>query len=199
MKSIPLLLLVVCIVIGQLSLTTEGADLHWENSVSIVNGHWQFQLLDVPCRNQRKYQSKLYQELPGGELFEIDTTTYRNVPWKQNILFTIPDSYFAHGPKIVKAKVIYPNGDVLESDTFNLDLLFQTVGWIVGCVVGGVCLIVVVVGCILCHKRRRRRVPFQQPVAVMGQSQVYQTSQAPVMVQGQNYQVPQAGTQNQYV
>ena len=67
---------------------------------------------------------------------------------------------------------------------------------IVASVIGAVCLIAVVVGCMLC-KMRRQLVPLQQPVAVMGQTHVYQTQ--PQVVQGQNHQVPQAVPQNQNV
>ena len=206
MKSIPSWLLVFCIVIGQLLLTTEGADLQWENSVSIINGNWQFKLLNVPSRGFTRWDVTLYQQLPGGNLDEIKTwksedvyVISKQVPTKMDIPFLIGGSAFKGDTKIVKATVRYPDGEALESTTFDINQFVGMVVLIVGLVIGGVCLIAVVVGCILCNKRRRRRVPFQQPAAVVGQTQVCHTTQAPVMVQGQNYQVPQAGTQNQYV
>ena len=93
----------------------------------------------------------------------------------------------------MKVKVVYPSGSGIpdvESEILDLDGYALKIV-IVACVVGGVCLIVLVVGCVLCKRRRRRRFPLQQPVAAIGQGQVYQT-QPQVVGQGQNYRVSQA-------
>ena len=190
-------LLVACIVIGQMILATEGADLQWANSIGYEDGFWHFKLLDVPSKDQPHWHVTLCQQLPNGHWRDLFKRRSDKVPGYSSPLASKLDVPYAidfnNGPKIVKAKVVYPSGSGipdLESEILDLGSYSMKIVVVV-CVVGGVCLVVLVAGCVLCKRRRRRRVPFQQPVAAIGQGQVYQT-QPQAVGQGQNYRVPQA-------
>ena len=171
--------------------------LEWGDSVEVVNDNWKFNLLDVPSRGSAWYSVTLYQKLEADKWLEVHKwPTFRNLPEKTNIPFTISGSAFRGDSKIIMVEVRYPDKIILESKIIELkepnsSKKLETasmIGVILGCVVGGVCLIAVVVGCILWNKRRRRRVPLQQQAPFVGQEQGYETSQAPAMVQGQNSQ-----------
>lgn len=201
MKCNPLWLLVVCIVIGRLISPVTGTHLFWERSLRITSNVWHFELSGAPDPRLQKYDVKLLQ-VGGGDSVEIkswnsDELRMTNVsPSIRNICFQIRGDEFNGGPKIVMAELRYRSGAILPSTTLNLDDLARAqktemAGVVMVWVVGGICIIALIVGVILCCRRRRRRVGFQQPVAVMGQ--------APIMVQGQNYQVQQAVPQIHYV
>ena len=187
---------------------TKGADsvgtLEWVNSLKVgVNDNWEIQLRDVPSRGHNSYSVTLYQQLEGDKWVKLQACTGFNKPstW-DTITLVIPGSKFQGDTKIIMAEVTYPDDVMLESKTFNLQQLVKTanvVGLIVGCVVGGVCLIALVVGCIWCKKQRQRRVPLQQPVMVMGQGECEQRTQQHVVVQGQNNGAQQVVPQNRYV
>ena len=193
-------LLVACILIGQMLLPTQGSKLQWANSIGVTDGEWHFTLLDVPSNGHTRWDVTLYHKEPSGQFVPVKTGSSEEIlegkPMREkvDVLFKVN---FNGASKIVKAKVVYPNADELESEIFDLDNYVMTIVVVV-CVVGGVCLIAAVVGCVLCKRRRRRRVPFQQPVAAIGQGQVYQT-QPQVVGQGQNYRVPQAVPQDSIV
>ena len=162
--------------------------LEWENSLKVdVNGDWEIKLKGVPSFGHTKYSVTLYQQLEGDKWMKLQESAEFNHPYEKQtitgITFTIPGSKFQGDSKIVMAEVLYPNGGdsvMLESKTFNLQQLVETasiVGLIVGCVVGGVCLISLVVGCIWYKRRRQRRVILKRPVPVMGQGQQNQVQQ----------------------
>ena len=161
--------------VGDSDATLE--DLEWENSLSVdLNDNWEIQLKDVPSRDHRRYWVTLYQKLEGDNWMKLqECGEFKHPPKKNTITLTVPGSKFLGDSKIVMAEVTYPDDSKLESKNLDLQQLFERetatmvpVGLIVGCVVGGVCLIAFVVGCILYQKRRRPRVPLEQPVRVMG-------------------------------
>ena len=133
----------------------------------------------MPFRGHTKYSVTLYEKLEGDKWLKLQECAEFNNPSEENtVTLTFPGSKLQRDSKIVMAEVTYPNGIMLESKTVDLQQLIEKssiVGLIVGCVVGGVCLIALVVGCIWYKKRRRRRVPLQQsavnPVIVSKQVQ----------------------------
>ena len=150
--------------------------LEWKNSLKVdLNGDWEIHLKDVPLGGHTKYSVTLYQQLEGDQWMKLqEGAEFNNPPEKNTIKLTFPESKLQGDSKIVMAEVTYPDNSIVDSKTFNLQQLIETasiVGLIVGCVVGGVCLIALVVGCIWYKKRRQRRVPLQQPAPVMGQGQ----------------------------
>lgn len=172
MKLIPQWLLVVCIVIGSLVAPTEGANLEWDDSVEVDDGKWKFKLLNVPSRGHPWWGARLSQLLPNGDWEEIESS-YKDsvkmfgspVPKTVNIPFAIKEGKFKGDNKIVKAEVAYSDGEVLESDSVDLDALLEDIiAETVGGVVGGLVFLILVIGCILCVRRRRRLVLIQQPV-----------------------------------
>lgn len=169
MKSIPSWLLILCIVIGQLSSPTQGADMKWDKSVKFSNDAWHFKLLNVPSRGKRSLIIKLYQEVNGTNFVHLplNPEEYKNPPKKRDHQYVIPHDYFKPGPKIVQAKVFYPDSHISDSNTVNLEKLLEDNGAIVGGTVGGVCFVILVVLGAMCQKRRRRRVRHQQPAAVV--------------------------------
>lgn len=74
-----------------------------------------FQTIEVPARDQRSYQVKLYQKVNGTNFVHLPTVpeTYNDPSKQQDIPFEINDDYFKPGPKIMKAKVFYPDSHVL--------------------------------------------------------------------------------------
>ena len=178
--------------------------LEWMNSLKVdLNDNWEIQLRDVPSFGHDRYSVTLYQQLEGDKWKKLQECTEFNHPSKlDTVTLTIPGSKFQGDFKIIMAEVTYPDNVMLESKIIELkgpagepNKQLETasmIGVIVGFVVGGVCLIVLVVGCILCQKRRRRRVHLQQPVPSIFQSRVCQTTQAdPVVLDGKTYYVPQ--------
>ena len=166
--------------------------LEWGDSMEVVNDKWKFNLLDVPSRNSAWYSVTLYQKLEEDQWLKVHKwPTFRNLPEKTNIPFTISGSAFQGDSKIIMAEVMYPDKVILESKIIELKGPDSMIGVILGCVAGGVCLIAVVVGCILWNNRRRRRDSLQQQAPFVGQEQGYETNQAPAMVQEQNSQVQQ--------
>lgn len=181
MKLIPWWLLAAYIVIGSLISPTNGANLEWaESGYQSDDGWWSFTLLNVPSRDHSRYNVTMYQLLPSGDWEEIrsdtenciaENTVGSLVPTTMDIPFWMSERDFKHHTKIVKVLVKYPDGEVLESNTVDLEQLHAIndnvlIAEIVGAIVGGVCFIAVVVGCILCKRKRQRLVPYQQPVAV---------------------------------
>lgn len=210
MKSILSSLLVACCIIGQMISPTEGTKLQWKKSLEYVPGNYVITLLDVPSEGVHRYDVTLYQRAPREQWDKILSRKSEDMfasplSTKMDVELEVPFDTFTGPSKIVKAKVVYPTGrnipDV-ESEILDFDDLVMgnfKMLLIVVCFIGGVCVIAVVAGCILCQRQRRRgRFPLQQPVAVMGQDQLYQT-QPHVVVQGQNYQLPQTVPQNQNV
>ena len=156
--------------------------LEWSNFVEVVGDNWKFNLLDVPSRNSAWYSVTLYQKLKENEWLKVHKwPTFKNLPETTNIPFTISGSAFQGDSKIITVEVRYPDNVILESKILELKETNKKldtasmIGVIVGCVAGGVCLIIVVVGCIF---RRRRRAPLQEPIALMGQNEI-QNEQVP--------------------
>ena len=187
---------------------TKGDDsfgtLEWMNSLKVdLNDNWEIQLRDVPSFGHDSYSVTLYQKLEGDKWVKLqECTEFNHPPDKNTVTLSIPGSKFQGDSKIVMADVTYPDNSMLESKIIELKestgepnkklKAVSMIGVIVGCVVGGVCLVVLVVGCILCQKRTRRRVPLQQPVTPIFQGRVCQTTHADaVVLDGKTYYIPQ--------
>ena len=146
--------------------------MEWDDSIEVDGGKWKFKLLNVPSRGHPYWGAKLSQLLPSGDWEEIKSS-YKDstklfgspVPKTVNIPFAIKEGKFKGDNKIVKAEVVYPDGETLESDSVDLDALLEdTIAETVGGVVGGLVFLILVIGCICCIRRRRRLVLIQQPV-----------------------------------
>ena len=169
-------LLVICIIIGRLTTSTQGADLKWYKSSAChktekgYEGHqWALKLLDVPSRDQASYEVTLYEQKEDGTLVEIDNTLkkFENPPKEDSIWIPINVSQFqAKSPsgsvetkgKVV-AKVVYPDGVKFKSETLDLAEVEANdtkaayiLGGILGGIFGGIVLLLLVLYC-CCHKQ----------------------------------------------
>ena len=130
--------LLISIIIGSLTTRTEGAALCLSAVFRNSEDLWVFRLHKVPRRQQDSYDVTVYEQLEGGNLEEIYSETCKYPPREENIPFEIEDCKFQGNSKVVVAKVVYPDGVTLESNTVDLrSLEYQSavsnvVGWVLG-------------------------------------------------------------------
>ena len=146
-------------------------ELKFEETVEFIDKSgaywWEFKLLDVPSRGGESYTAKLYQQREEDKWFpERNEPRGCNPLGKNTIPFRIPDSIFQGSSRIIMVEVVYNDGETTESKSFDLNQALaevanrrkdgtSEVGVIVGCVIGGVCIVVLVVGGVLCYKKKR--------------------------------------------
>ena len=151
-------------------------ELKFEETVEVIvesgADWWEFKLLDIPSRGGvSSCMARLYQQREEDKWFPVwNEARSFNALGKNNISFSIPDSIFRGSSRIIMVEVIYKDFEKVvgtaESKSFDLKQALaemanrrKDVGVIVGCVIGGVCIIALVVGGVLYCRKRSGRVP----------------------------------------